>query len=234
MKKILIVDDEPSIVTLLSFNLEKEGYAVSTASDGETGLKKILTSAYDFVILDLMLPKLDGVEVCRRVRQEKVDVPILMLTAKSSEIDKIIGLELGADDYMTKPFSPREVLARMKAIFRRSEHKKETDHAPVEETIRFNELEVYPDQFEVRVNGKKIALTPKEYELLHYLASHPGKVFSREQLLQRVWDFGFEGETRIVDMHISNLREKMERNGTHRRRISTVRGFGYKFEADPS
>src|SRR5699024_5614417 len=191
--------------------------------------RKALSGYFDFLILDLMLPGMDGMEVCRTLRQEKVETPILMLTAKDSEIEKIIGLELGADDYMTKPFSPREVLARMKAIFRRSD--RSPVHA-VSSNLRFEGLIILKDRFEVQAEGKVVSLTPKEYELLLFLAERPGRVLSREQLLEAVWAYEYEGETRIVDVHISNLRDKIETDSKSPRYILTVRGFGYKFDGE--
>ena len=233
MKKVLIVEDEQSILKLLQYNLEKEGYEVSGAMDGKEGYEMALSNSYDIILLDLMLPGMDGMDVCRELRREKVDAPIIMLTAKDSEIDKIVGLELGADDYMTKPFSPREVTARMKAIFRRMERnsasKEESDE--LTEDIIIGDIVISPDQYEVSVRGEKQEVTPKEFELLLYLARHKGRILNREQLLQAVWDFDFTGETRIVDMHISHLREKIEEDPKKPVYLKTARGFGYKLEA---
>lgn len=240
MKKVLIVDDEQSILTLLLFNLEKEGYQVDQAQDGQAGLDLALTSAYDFIILDLMMPKLDGIEVCKRLRQAQVDSPVLILTAKDDELDKIIGLELGADDYMTKPFSPREVLARMKAILRRYE-KSEAKQVKAqeagtdldlnqEEVLKAGKLTIYPERYEVMVGQNLIDLTPKEFELLIYMVKRQDRTLSRERLLDAVWNFDYSGETRIVDVHIGHLREKIEINTKKPDYIKTVRGFGYKFE----
>jgi len=176
---------------------------------------------------------MDGMDVCRELRREKVDAPIIMLTAKDSEIDKIVGLELGADDYMTKPFSPREVTARMKAIFRRMERNSASMEQSDEltEDIIIGDIVISPDQYEVSVRGEKQEVTPKEFELLLYLARHKGRILNREQLLQSVWDFDFAGETRIVDMHISHLREKIEEDPKKPVYLKTARGFGYKLEA---
>lgn len=233
MKKVLIVEDEQSILKLLQYNLEKEGYEVSGAMDGKEGYEMALSTSFDIILLDLMLPGMDGMDVCRELRREKVDTPIIMLTAKDSEIDKIVGLELGADDYMTKPFSPREVTARMKAIFRRMERnsasKEESDE--LTEDIIIGDIVISPDQYEVSVRGEKQEVTPKEFELLLYLARHKGRILNREQLLQAVWDFDFTGETRIVDMHISHLREKIEEDPKKPVYLKTARGFGYKLEA---
>ncbi len=208
MHKILVVDDEPSIVTLMKFNLEKAGYEVITAEDGRQGLDFSLTEKPDLIVLDLMLPGMDGMDVCKTLRQEKVDTPILMLTAKDEEFDKILGLELGADDYMTKPFSPREVVARVKAILRRTQVQQAPDDAS--SVIKLGALEIHTDTYDVYARGEQLVLTPKEYELLLYLSNHKNKVLSRDQLLNGVWDFHYDGDTRIVDVHISHLREKIE------------------------
>ncbi|MEG0442658.1 MAG: response regulator transcription factor [Carnobacterium sp.] len=234
MKKVLIVDDEQSILTLLAFNLEKEGYQVQTALDGLAGYSLAVANRYDFIILDLMLPTMDGIEICKKLRQEKIDTPIMILTAKDDELDKIIGLELGADDYMTKPFSPREVLARMKAIMRRvtkqqqkAETSIESEEAP---KVEVGEIQIFPSQYKVLVRGEQIDVTPKEFELLLYMAKRINRILSREQLLNAIWNFDYTGETRIVDVHISHLREKIEKDTKKPVYIRTVRGFGYKFE----
>lgn len=232
VKKILVVDDEQSIVTLLQYNLEQAGFSVLTASDGEEGLRLASLETPDLLVLDLMLPKLDGIEVCKRLRQQKVMVPILMLTAKDDEFDKVLGLELGADDYMTKPFSPREVVARVKAILRRMEiqapvkEDKETD----EELIKLSGLEIFPERYEAYFESSLLELTPKEFELLLYLARYKGKVLTRDQLLSAVWNYDFAGDTRIVDVHISHLREKIEHDTRKPLYIKTIRGLGYKLE----
>lgn len=234
MKKILIVEDELSILKLLTYNLEQEGYEVESAMEGDKGLEMALSNSYDMILLDLMLPNNDGMEICRELRQEKSEVPIIMLTAKDSEIDKILGLEIGADDYITKPFSPREVIARMKAIFRRykkSENKKEVESKQTqEEVVIVGDIMIYPDKYEVFVRDVLIELTPKEFELLIYLARRTGRILSREQLLNAIWHYDFAGETRIVDVHISHLREKIEKNTKKPEYIITARGFGYKLE----
>lgn len=238
MKKVLIVDDEQSILTLLAFNLEKEGYHVDTALDGLEGFNMALAQSYDFIILDLMLPSMGGMDICKKLRQEKVEAPIMMLTAKDDELEKIIGLELGADDYMTKPFSPREVLARMKAIMRRMSSKNNAEEAlskagdnEEEELIQVGDIQIDPSQYEVIVRGEKIDVTPKEFELLMYMIKRINRILSREQLLDAIWNFDYAGETRIVDVHISHLREKIEVDTKNPAYIRTVRGFGYKFEA---
>ncbi len=227
MRTILVVDDEPSIVTLLKFNLEQAGYSVLTAEDGRTGLDMAMNEKPDLMVLDLMLPGMDGMDVCKTLRQEKVNLPILMLTAKDDEFDKILGLELGADDYLTKPFSPREVVARVKAILRRSQIE---DAEQSEQILKIGELEIHLDRYDVYFKGRQLVLTPKEFELLLYLANHRGKVLSRDQLLNGVWDFQYDGDTRIVDVHISHLREKIEEDTKKPMYIRTIRGFGYKLE----
>jgi two-component system, OmpR family, alkaline phosphatase synthesis response regulator PhoP len=235
-KKILVVDDEQSIVTLLKYNLEQAGYEVLTASDGEQGKNKALEEELDLIVLDLMLPRLDGIEVCKLLRQQRVLTPILMLTAKDDEFDKILGLELGADDYMTKPFSPREVVARVKAILRRAEltsnHANSNEKPDVieEGQMKIKDLSIFQEQYEAYFNEELLELTPKEFELLVYLAKHKGKVLTRDQLLSAVWNYDFAGDTRIVDVHISHLREKIESNTKKPVYIKTIRGLGYKLE----
>ncbi|WP_430535010.1 response regulator transcription factor [Listeria rocourtiae] len=233
MTKILVVDDESSIVTLLQFNIEKAGFDVVTAEDGRTGYELALSEKPDLIVLDLMLPEMDGIEVCKQLRQDKVETPILMLTAKDDELDKIIGLELGADDYLTKPFSPREVVARIKAILRRSAGKAadvEPEDAQKERALQIGELKILTESYEVYLRDELLDLTPKEFELLVYLANHRGKVFSRDQLLDAVWNYDYIGETRIVDVHVSHLRDKIEADTKQPRYIKTIRGFGYKME----
>lgn len=232
MKKVLIIEDEQSILKLLSYNLEQEGYIVEYAMDGQEGLNMALENVYDIILLDLMLPNKNGMDICREIRQEKIEVPIIMLTAKDTEIDKILGLEIGADDYITKPFSPREVIARMKAIFRRyKQAESSTNSRNNEEMIAVGDIEIYPEKYEVFIRGELIDLTPKEFELLLYLARRTGRILSREQLLNAIWNYDFAGETRIVDVHISHLREKIEENTKKPEYIITARGFGYKLEA---
>lgn len=231
-KKVLVVDDEQSIVTLLQYNLKQAGYEVITAMDGEEGRNLALTENPDLIILDLMLPKLDGIEVCKQLRQQKIMTPILMLTAKDDELDKVIGLELGADDYMTKPFSPREVTARVKAILRRTNYQPVKNEQEIENSnsIEIGYLRIYPDQYEAYFVEELLELTPKEFELLLYLAKHKGRVLTRDQLLSSVWNYDFAGDTRIVDVHISHLRDKIEQNTKKPNYIKTIRGLGYKLE----
>lgn len=229
-KKVLVVDDEPSIVKLVQFNLEKEGLQVEVASDGERALEKVKEARPDLIVLDLMLPKVDGLEVCKQIRKENGHLPILMLTAKTEEFDKVLGLELGADDYMTKPFSPRELVARVKAIFRRMEALREAGVPEKKKELKVGELEIDREGYEVLRKGDPVDLTPKEFELLIYLAGHRGKVLSRDQLLNAVWDYDYIGDTRIVDVHVSHLRDKIEEDSRNPVYIKTVRGIGYKFE----
>ncbi|MFD1426017.1 response regulator [Kroppenstedtia sanguinis] len=229
-QKVLVVDDEPSIVKLVQFNLEKEGFAVEVASDGPSALEKVEGGLFDLIVLDLMLPQMDGLEVCKEIRKKNSHLPILMLTAKNEEFDKVLGLELGADDYMTKPFSPRELVARVKAILRRMGALREQGIQEDRKYLRVGELEMDTEGYEVRKNGDPVELTPKEFELLIHLASHRGKVLSRDQLLNAVWDYDYIGDTRIVDVHVSHLREKVEEDSRNPIYIKTVRGIGYKFE----
>lgn len=228
MKTVLVVDDEPSIVTLLTFNLEKEGYKVISATDGREGYEMALNQKLDFIILDVMLPSMDGMEITKALRQEKVETPILILTAKDDQIDRILGLEIGADDYLTKPFSPREVLARMKAIFRRLEPREKSDETV--ETLTIGEITADLTNYQVTVSGKEIILTPKEFELLVYFMQRKNRVIDRDTLLDRIWNFDFSGQSRIVDVHISHLREKIEKDPKHPKYLQTIRGFGYKFQ----
>lgn len=231
-KKILVVDDEQSIVTLLQYNLQQAGYEVITAMDGQEGKDLAVLEKPDLIVLDLMLPKLDGIEVCKQLRQQKVSIPILMLTAKDDEFDKVLGLELGADDYMTKPFSPREVVARVKAILRRTQFMPESAEEKAEDTdsFRIAGLKIFPEHYEAYFEEELLELTPKEFELLLYLAKNKGRVLTRDQLLSAVWNYDFAGDTRIVDVHISHLREKIEKNTKKPVYIKTIRGLGYKLE----
>ena len=231
--KVLVVDDEQSIVTLLQYNLEQAGFEVVTAMDGKEGKRLAIEESPDILVLDLMLPTLDGMEVCKQLRQEKIMTPILMLTAKDDELDKIIGLELGADDYMVKPFSPREVIARVKAILRRTQvQTTETDAEDnqVDGQIAIGKLTLYPEKYEAYFADNLLELTLKEFELLLYLLQNKGRVLTRDQLLSSVWNYDFAGDTRIVDVHISHLREKIEVDTKKPAYIKTVRGLGYKLE----
>ncbi|MBM7578917.1 response regulator transcription factor [Jeotgalibacillus terrae] len=229
-KKVLVVDDEQSIVTLLKYNLEQSGYEVLTAYDGAEGIALVESENPDLLVLDLMLPVMDGIEVCKQLRQKQIHIPIIMLTAKDEEFDKVLGLELGADDYMTKPFSPREVVARVKAILRRAGRLEVKEPEVEEDFIELGEVKVFPEQYEAFFRGEQIELTPKEFELLVYLIENKGRVLTRDQLLQTVWNYDFAGDTRIVDVHISHLREKIEENTKKPVYIKTIRGLGYKME----
>ncbi|MEN2467073.1 response regulator transcription factor [Ornithinibacillus sp. JPR2-1] len=226
---VLIVDDEMSIVTLLKFNLEKAGFTTDVAYDGLEAIRKADKNTYDFIILDLMLPEMDGIEVCKHLRRNHIDTPVLMLTARDEEFDKVLGLEIGADDYLTKPFSPKEVIARIKAILRRT-NVSVTSNV---KNIKVGELTIFPERYEAEKNNQVLSFTRKEFELLHYLATHKDKVLSRDQLLSAVWDYDFVGDTRIVDVHVSHLREKIEPNTKKPIYIKTIRGLGYKME-DPT
>lgn len=230
-KNILVVEDELSIATLLKYNLEQAGYNVELAHDGQTGLEMALSLKPDLLLLDVMLPKLDGMDVCKEIRMYKMNTPIIMLTARDDEFDKVLGLELGADDYMTKPFSPREVIARVKAVLRRfSPQVVASQQESAEKIFEFNGLRVYPDRFEVLLNDESLEFTPKEFELLVYLIENKNRVLTRDQLLSAVWNYDFAGDTRIVDVHISHLRDKIEENSRKPIFIKTIRGLGYKFE----
>lgn len=230
MQKILVVDDEKSIVTLLTFNIDKAGYETDVAYDGVEAVQKAQENNYDLIVLDVMLPKMDGIEVCSFLRENQIDTPILMLTAKSEEGDKLLGLEIGADDYLTKPFSPKEVVARIKAILRRTN--RSTLHKNAE--IHIGNLTIFPENYEATINGNMLEFTRKEFELLLYLAEHKTKVLSRDQLLKEVWDYDFVGDTRIVDVHVSRLREKIEVDTRSPKYIKTIRGLGYKMEIPSS
>jgi two-component system, OmpR family, alkaline phosphatase synthesis response regulator PhoP len=221
---ILLVDDEPAILELTRMYLAREGYHVQEATDGEMALEAVNRLRPALVVLDVMLPKLDGFEVCRRLRAANNDIAILMLTARDEDIDKIVGLELGADDYLTKPFNPRELVARVKAILRRGERPAKTDEKP----IRLADLEIDPARREVRSDSRMIDLRTQEFDLLLTMAGQPGRVFTREQLLQLAWGFDFYGQTRTVDVHVAHLRKKLEGCQV---RIETVTGVGYKLAA---
>lgn len=226
-KKILIVDDEKNIVDILKFNLKKEGFSTIEAYDGEQGLEMALKEEPDLILLDVMLPKMDGFTVCRKLRQQ-VSTPILMLTAKEEEVDKVLGLELGADDYITKPFSPRELMARVKANLRRSKLD-EANGNPAANIIKFGELTIEIDRYEVKRADENIELTLREFELVKFLAMHPGQIFSRENLLEKVWGYEYYGDVRTVDVTIRRVREKLEKDPANNEYIMTKRGVGYYF-----
>ena len=226
MAKILIVEDEEAILMALEDNLRMEGYEVENAMDGEEGLSMAKERPFDLIILDIMLPRMDGFEVCKRLRQAGCIIPILMLTAKSQEIDKVLGLELGADDYVTKPFSPRELLARVKALLRRSQQVKEG----VSETA-FGDIEVDFKKYEVNKRGRPIYLTALEFSLLHFLVQNEGQVLSRDSILDAVWGKDVYIQARTVDKHIAELRKKIEGDPSSPKHIIGIRGVGYKFSA---
>ncbi len=226
-QKILVVDDEPHIVELVKYNLAREGYSVLTAHDGSEAVTKVRQERPDLIILDIMLPYIDGLEVCRQLRRES-SVPIIMLTAKGGELERVVGLEVGADDYVTKPFSPRELVARVRAILRRAT----AEAAPTGGgPLRGGDLVLDPSTHEVTLHGRAVELTAKEFELLRLLLGHPNRVFTRDFLLEHIWGYDYYGSTRTVDMHISRLREKIEDTPAAPTYIVTVRGVGYKFKA---
>lgn len=226
-EKILLVEDEKTLAKALKFNLEKEGFRVEVAFDGEEALNAMSGEEPDLVILDLMLPKIDGYEVCRSIRRSS-DVPIIMLTARDEDIDKILGLELGADDYMTKPFNTRELLARIRAILRRTVQQA----AAARSFIKVGDLQIDVIKHKVTVKGREVALTSREFNLLSLLASNPGKVYSREELLEEIWGDDYSGDVRTVDVHIRHLREKIEEFPAEPNIILTVWGAGYKFREE--
>jgi phosphate regulon transcriptional regulator PhoB len=230
MKRILVIEDDPDIVELLRYNLEKEDFQVYAATDGKTGLELVRRGSADLLILDLMLPQLSGIEVCKEIRksQEHETLPIIMLTARGEETDRVLGLELGADDYVTKPFSVREMVARVKALLRRSEREK--DKIESEETLLIGSLTIDPSSYRVQRNGEAIQLTALEFRLLYYLASRPNRVFTRDQLLDAVWGTERFVTPRSVDVYIRRLREKIEVDPVHPHYLKTMRGAGYLFE----
>lgn len=228
--KVLIVDDEANIVDILKANLERVGYTTLEAYDGETALELGLKENPDLILLDCMLPGMDGFDVCRKLR-ERTSVPIIMLTAKSEEIDKVLGLELGADDYITKPFSVREVMARVKAQLRRINYE-ENEHADSGKQLVFGDLVIDREAYEVSLAGEVINLTLREYELLRFLAQHAGQVFSRETLLEKVWGYEYFGDVRTVDVTVRRAREKLEPDQNNYRFLLTKRGVGYYFNKD--
>jgi DNA-binding response OmpR family regulator len=231
MTTILLVEDEPTLLATIAYNLRREGYQVLTATDGEAALEAAAEGP-DLVVLDVLLPKIDGFEVCRRIRQQSA-VPILMLTSKTDEVDRVVGLELGADDYLTKPFSLRELLARVKALLRRRDlliadlGRPKAAHAA--ERLIADDLEIDPAAHRVTKAGAPVMLTPKEFELLTFLVRHRGYVFSAERLLEQVWGYPHAGDARTVAVHVRGLREKLEDRPSQPRRIETVRGVGYRF-----
>jgi DNA-binding response OmpR family regulator len=235
--RILIIEDDPEISELVGMHLGDLGYGIERAARGDAGFSKAHEDDFDLIILDLMLPGMDGLEICKRLREQKPRVPILMLTAKSEEIDKVLGLELGADDYLTKPFSIRELIARVKAILRRTQDQGDaaTERAQPTE-LAYDGLAINLDKRRVTVEGTPVDLTAKEFDLLALFANHPGKPFNREQLLDQVWGYSFSGYGHTVNSHINRLRAKIETDPSEPRFILTVWGFGYRFmdQEDPN
>ena len=239
MKKVLVVDDDPNIVEVLRLYFDKDGFAVISCLTGERAFDTFIVSQPDIVILDLMLPGRDGYDICREIRKVS-DTPIIMLTARTDTLDKVVGLELGADDYVQKPFEPKELLARVKAVLRRVEKKEDSVLPPAEqkeasEVVTYQGLTIDKARYAVSVDDKEIEMPPKELELLFFLASHPNRVFTREQLLENVWGYDFYGESRTVDVHVKRIREKIEDvTKVVNWQIKTVWGVGYKFETNLS
>lgn len=228
-KKVLFIEDDPDVANLVEIHLKDLGFIPDRAVDGVDGVNKALKNEYVLVILDLMLPRLDGFEVCKRIRQEKKGLPILMLTSKSEEIDKVLGLELGADDYITKPFSLRELMARVKAIIRRVDAAKEEATGEQPREVIFDELTINLEKRKVTLAGRVIELTAKEFDLLALFASHPGRAYSRQELLDIIWGYQFDGYDHTVNSHINRLRSKIETNPAEPKYIKTVWGVGYRF-----
>ncbi len=226
--KILVVDDEKNICELLRLYLEKEGYTVVTAYDGEQAVAVFEKENPDLIILDIMLPKMDGWQVCREIRRNS-DAPIIMLTAKGETFDKVLGLELGADDYMVKPFETKEIIARVKAVLRRTVNKNSNAAKTDSKEIKYDNLDISLTNYSLKIKGKSIDIPPKELELIFFLASNPNRVFTRDQLLDEVWGFDYYGDSRTVDVHVKRLREKLE-GVSDKWSLKTVWGVGYKFE----
>ena len=224
--KILVVDDEEPIAKILDFNLRKEGYDVIVANDGEKAVELAFSEDPDLILLDLMLPKKDGMEVCREVRAQK-NIPIIMLTAKDSEIDKVLGLEFGADDYVTKPFSTRELMARVKVNLRRVAKQTEVVEEKNTSEVVIKDIVIYPEAYIIKKNGEEVDLTRREFDLFYYLAQHRGQVLTRENLLQTVWGYDYFGDVRTVDVTVRRLREKVETDSSQPEYIMTRRGVGY-------
>jgi two-component system response regulator ResD len=224
---VLVVDDEPIVREVLTRYLARGGFAVETAEDGEQALARYEAVTPDLILLDLMLPRADGIEVFTRIRS-RAATPIIILTARGEETDRVVGLEIGADDYVTKPFSPREVVARVRSVLRRSSDRE--SETPDREPLRFGDLEIDPRAHEVRTGDRPVTLTPKEFDLLAFLAQNPGTVFSRLQLLDELWDFAFDGDPSTVTVHVRRLREKIESDPSRPRHLVTVWGVGYRFD----
>ena len=232
-RKILVIEDDRDIARLLELHLHDLGYDVQVAHDGLSGLKQALSKAYDLIILDLMLPGIEGLEICRSLRTKPNYTPILMLTAKSTELDRVLGLEVGADDYLTKPFSIRELLARVKALFRRMEALGAQPASGTQNTIQAGDLVIDAEKRTVTLRGQSVDLTAKEFDLLLQFAQHPGRAYTRSQLLDLVWGYAHAGYEHTVNSHINRLRAKIERDPSHPRYVLTVWGIGYKFSEEP-
>jgi len=231
LPRILVVDDEETILELIAYNLQKEGFQTERAADGWEALEKVAANPPDLLVLDWMLPGIDGLEVCRRLRdnQETRSLPIIMLTARGEEVDKVLGLELGANDYVTKPFSPRELLARIKAHLRVRQTQHQLKAEAGEAVVRQGGLRLDAERYQVKKGDLVLELPPKEFEILFLLASHPGKIFRREEMLNRIWGYDYPADTRTVDVHIRYLRQKIEDDPNNPALLLTVRGVGYKF-----
>ncbi|WP_026459876.1 response regulator transcription factor [Schaalia suimastitidis] len=233
MARILIIEDEDTYRESLAFNLRRDGFEVGEAADGENGLISARDGHWDLVLLDLMLPGMSGEEVCRKLRQHRA-VPVIMVSAKDEVVDRIVGLEIGADDYVTKPYSYRELLARIRAVLRRGEARDDTAEDETEEILEVGALALWVDRHEVRLDGEVIPMPLREFELLEYLARNPDRVLTRMQLMDRVWGAGYIGDTKTLDVHVKRLRTKIEVNPAAPTRLVTVRGLGYKLLSDPS
>ncbi len=232
MKKVLIVEDDPNIVDLLEIHLLDLDCQITKAYDGIEGLGFALAQQFELIILDIMLPSLDGLEICRRIRAKNIHTPILMLTAKSEEIDKVLGLETGADDYLTKPFGVREFIARVKAIFRRNEMSRQSSEIPPQKILKHNELSIDLDMRKVTLHERRVELSPKEFDLLVLLASKPGTSYNRQRILNLVWGYEFDGFEHTVNSHINRLRNKIEPDANNPKFILTTWGVGYRFNED--
>ncbi|MFZ5592145.1 MAG: response regulator [Bacillota bacterium] len=228
MPTVLVVEDDEHILELIKFHLEKESYRVLAAADGEQALVLAQQQRPDLIVLDVMLPGLDGLSVCRRLRQDRATaaIPVIMVSARGEELDKVLGLEIGADDYVTKPFSPRELMARVRARLR---NRQENDGKPGQDRLDFGRLVIDQARYQVLLDGQRLELTPKEFDLLRFLAAEPGRVFSRDYLLEKIWGYDYTGDSRTVDVHIRHLRQKMEQVAGDVQFIETVRGVGYRF-----
>ncbi|MDX1619319.1 MAG: response regulator transcription factor [Balneolaceae bacterium] len=227
---ILVIEDDKEISRLVRINLEDEGYSVECVGDGDEGYRKIKSGSHDLIILDLMLPGMNGIDICKKFRAEDSSTPLLMLTAKSEEFDKVLGLELGADDYLTKPFSIRELQARIKALLRRARQPSKGSGDPDQEArIQYGPLIIEPDKYKVSLDGKMLDVTAKEFELLLLFARHPGHAFSRQELLNKVWGYQFDGYEHTVNTHINRLRSKIEKDPSNPVFLKTVWGIGYRF-----